>query len=153
MHDTGCYCPACCLVAADLIPTLEKERKGKNTTTCSHVLKDNRQTGVKQCFVLTIQQKKNHNKKRPCVPADHWRSHHAESHFHASCPCWGLVRVMRALGQQFGEGGNWGGWRGRVGESESSELCRAGYRACERKGRWSSEGVQSMSFLDATWWY
>ena len=26
-------------------------------------------------------------KKRPCVPAGNWRSHHAESHLDASCPC------------------------------------------------------------------
>lgn len=54
---------------------------------------------------------------------------------------------MRALGQQFGEGREGGGQleglEGQSGrESESSEVCRAGYRACERKGRWWSEGVQ-----------
>jgi hypothetical protein len=27
--------------------------------------------------------------KRPCVPAGDWCSHHAESLFDASCPCWG----------------------------------------------------------------
>lgn len=131
----------------------EKEKKPENAY--SHVLKDKRQTKVKQSLVLRIQQKEKITTKKgrvflQAIGVRIMPSHIFTRRVRAGALCGRCERSVNSLGR----GGNWRGWRGKVGEGASRvSVCRAGYRACERKGRRWCEGVQSTSFLDATWWY